>query len=265
MSDLAATFNPVSFAEGRFRRAYMGTWTMPLSKRGQRCVVKKSKEKCTWQQKDWDTTKAVQEEAQNFADKFNDFLVRTNYPIRFTEVNVLQVSSVPNIKDAPKLNEYVITEDYIEGEFKKWCNNYGYVSEEAKTTAISMPAFMHWSWYHTKGQMMIADLQGAKLNNSYLLTDPVILSDDDQFGCTDMGVEGMMMFFRSHKCNKFCSSLPAPTIRDFIGILPPLTLSQCSLAMPSVTNCTAFQKELKLTRPVKNDVLRTFRNVAARI
>ena len=242
----------------------MGTWTKPLSKIGQWCVVKKSKETFTWKEKDWDTTKAVQEEAQTFADEFNNHF-RTNYPIRFTEVNVLQVTSVPNLKDAPKLNEYVVTEDYIDGEFKKWCNNYGYVSEEAKTTAPSMPAFMHWSWYHTNGQMMIADLQGAKLTNSYLLTDPVILSDDDQFGCTDTGVEGMLMFFRTHKCNKFCSSLPAPTISDFIGIIPPFTLSMCSVAMPSVTNCTAYQQELKLTRPVKNAVLRTFRNVAARI
>jgi len=264
MSGLQATFTPTPFAEGRFRRAFMGKWTNPISKRGQRCVVKESKQSYAWKEKDWDTTKAVQEEAQVFAEGFNSYF-RTNYPIRFTDVHVLSVCSVSNPNSTPKLGEYVVVEDYIDGEFKKWCNNYGYVSEEAKTTAPSMPAFMHWSWYHTNGQMMIADLQGAKLTNSYLLTDPVILSDDDQFGCTDMGVEGMMMFFRTHKCNKFCSSLPAPTIDDFIGKIPPFTLSMCSLAMPSVTNCTAYQKELKLTRPVKDVVLRTFRNVAARI
>ena len=164
----------------------------------------------------------------------------------------------------PRVGESVIVEEYIEGNFKKWCNNYGFISPEAETTAISMPAFMHWSWYHNKGQMMIADLQGVKQSNGYFLTDPVILSDsgNSEYGCTDMGVEGMAMFFIKHRCNVFCNKLPAPRFEDFVRGIPLGTLNLCRTAMPSFQNCTAFASELKFPRPVKDAVLRTFRNVA---
>ena len=259
------TFEPKHFAEGRFRRAYMGTWTIPAWKRGQRCVVKELKDDCKWKPSDWDTTKLVQEEAQEMAKGFNDYY-QTNYPIKFTEMDVMQVLSRTDPEATPRVGESVIVEEYIEGNFKKWCNNYGFISEEAERTAISMPAFMHWSWWKNDGQMMIADLQGVKQKDGYLLTDPVILSDsgNNQYGCTDMGVEGMAMFFTKHRCNSFCENLPAPKFEDFVGQIPAQTLRLCRTAIPCTQNCTAFVSELKLTGPVKAAVLRTFRNVAAR-
>ncbi len=51
---------------------------------------------------------------------------------------------------------------------------------------------------------MISDLQGS----DKLLTDPVIHSKDrlfDQQG--DNGKSGMMVFFRKHKCNNYCTKL----------------------------------------------------------
>ena len=47
------------------------------------------------------------------------------------------------------------------------CNNYGFISDEAKTKAITMPAFMHWSWVHTGGEMMVANLQGVRGDDGY--------------------------------------------------------------------------------------------------
>jgi len=180
-------------------------------------------------------------------------------------VNVLRVTNKENYNTTPALGEWVVVEDYIEGSFKKWCNNYGFISDEAESLAKSLPAFMHWSWYHTNGQMMIADLQGVKKPGGYLLTDPVILSDvDGQFGCTDLGVEGMAMFFIKHKCNQFCKQLPAPTFDDFAGVIPPQTLRLCKSTLPSTQGYTAYCSELKFKRHLKDIVLRTFRNVAAR-
>lgn len=259
------TFEANHFAEGRFRRAYMGTWQSPAWKKGQRCVVKELKDNFTWKPSDWDTTKMIQEEAQEMANGFNAFS-RTNYPIKFTEMDVMQVVSNGYPAATLRVGEYVIVEEYINGNFKKWCNNYGFISEEAEKTAISMPAFMHWSWWQNDGQMMIADLQGVKQQNGYLLTDPVILSDDNQYGCTDMGVEGMAMFFIKHRCNSLCENLPAPKFEDFVSQLQvsAQTLTLCRTAIPCTQNCTAFVSELKFTRPVKDAVLRTFRDVATR-
>ena len=266
--DKEVSFESKHFAEGRFRRAYMGTWTSPAWKRGQRCVVKELKDDFTWKPSDWDTTKLVQEEAQEMAKGFNVYSQtnsRTNYPaIKFTEMDVMQVVSRTDPKATPRVGESVIVEEYIKGNFKKWCNNYGFISEEAQKTAISMPAFMHWSWWKNDGQMMIADLQGVKQENGYLLTDPVILSDDNQYGCTDMGVEGMAMFFIKHRCNSLCESLPAPKFEDFVSQISPQTLMLCRTAIPCTQNCTAFVSELKFTRPVKDAVLHTFRDVATR-
>ena len=264
--DKTVVFEKHHFAEGRFRRAYMGTWKSPFWKKGERCVVKELKDTFTWEPSDWDTTKLIQEEAQEMADGFNAFSC-TNYPINFTEMDVMQVTARTDARSTPRVGESVIVEEYIEGSFKKWCNNYGYISQEAHTTAQSMPAFMHWSWYDSDGQMMIADLQGVKHREGYLLTDPVILSDSSnaQYGCTDMGVEGMAMFFTKHKCNSICQTLPAPRFDDFVGVIPPRILNLCRTAMPSFQNCTAYTTELKFPRPVKNIVLQTFRNIATRI
>ena len=244
----------------------MGKWESPRSKMGKLCVVKELKDDFTWKPSDWDTTKLIQEEAQEMADGFNAFS-NTNHPIKFTEMDVLQVLSRSDPNATPRVGESVIVEEYIEGSFKKWCNNYGYISPEAQTTAPSMPAFMHWSWWDNDGQMMIADLQGVKHSNGYLLTDPVILSDSGsaEYGCTDMGVEGMAMFFVNHKCNLFCQKLPAPKFDDFVGVIPAGILNLCRTALPSIRNCTAYTTELKFPKPVKNIVLRTFRNIAARI
>ena len=203
----ATTFSQVSFAEGRFRRAYKGTCTAPPSKSGKEIVVKELKDSYTWDAADWDVTLTIHKKASELARGFNSFS-RTIYPIRFTEITVHKIiRSAPNSR--PKLGESVIVEEYIAGEFKKWCSNYGFISTESH--AQSMPAFMHWSWVHTRGELMVADLQGALKPDGFLLTDPVIMSLSNSYGPTDTGAEGTIMFFYQHKCNNYCQSLPRPT------------------------------------------------------
>ena len=112
------TFDTTSFAEGRFRRAYMGKYTAPWYKAGQECVVKELKENYTWNASDWTTTIEVHEEAQRLAEQFNQYL-KIPGVINFTKVAVLPVTTQASFFKRPKLNEYVIVEDYISGEFKK--------------------------------------------------------------------------------------------------------------------------------------------------
>lgn len=134
----------------------MGTWQEPESVKGKNCVVKHLKTSCVWEAQKWNTTKEIYEKANQLAKAFNVFS-KTNYPIHFTGIDVLKVT-VGGDGNGPNLNEYVVVEDYIEGRFVKFCNNYGSFSEVTKTTYVSMPAFMHWSWIHTKGELIIADL-----------------------------------------------------------------------------------------------------------
>ena len=174
----------------------MGNYQLP--KRGRKCVIKHDK-KNLMKKSDWDDAVKCHKKAKELAAGFNTFS-KTNYPIYYTDLEVFHVTEEGNREQGPYLNEYFLVEVYIEGSFTKWCNNYGYCNDEAKTSHISMSAFMHWSWAHTKGELMIADLQGVRYDNHYVLTDPAIYK---KYGITDTGVKGMFMFFHFHSCNSF--------------------------------------------------------------
>ena len=256
------TFNSTSFAEGRFRRAYMGTYTSPWNKAGQKCVVKELKENYTWNASDWDTTVEVHKESQKLAENFNQYL-NSDRPISFTEISVYIITKQPN-PTRPKLNEHVIVEDYIPGEFKKWLNNYGYVSDEV-SFALSMPAFAHWSWWYTNGEKMIADLQGVRSDKAYTLTDPVLMSgsvDGRRYGCTDTGVEGIAMFFLNHQCNSFCNALPKPTLAS-LGI-PHWQIQSVTQQLQQIMNATAYSHELKLPYDIRSRLVQPLKAIASR-
>ena len=249
------------FAEGRFRNAYMGTWIRPREKEGQKCVVKERKDTYTWKGTDWKVSENIVKKAQELAAGFNSFS-KTDRPISFTDVQVIKVVMQRDPNATPKLDEHVIVENYIYGDFKKWCNNYGFISDEAIKTASSMPAFMHWSWVHTQGQLMIADLQGVRKEDRYCLTDPVILSLYKEYGATDMGVEGMALFFLHHKCNDFCKYLPRPQLNDFLQNprIPRQQIVACIQVLQQVSSATTYTFELQLTEEVQTVIIEQFRS-----
>ena len=59
-------------------------------------------------------------------------------------------------------------EDYIPGDFIKWCSNYGYISPKSAL----MPAFMHWSWVHSKPSIgdVVTNTSVAMLQLNFLET-----------------------------------------------------------------------------------------------
>ena len=262
---MSVDFEEHCFAQGRFRYAYKGTWIEPQDKKGQKCVVKKKKTHIAWKLTDWDTSLEIREKAQELADNFNFSLEPPfNYSlVSFAALYVHQVVEKDS-SSGPKLYEHVLVEDFIPGNYKKWCNNYGFISEEAKTTAIMMPAFMHWSWVHTGGEMMVADLQGVREDDGYTLTDPVILSSTGTYGATDTGVEGMTMFFMHHKCNEICSGLSKPSYHDVITKIPQPYRASCEQLLQQVMSSTTYTFELKFPSHIRDAVLQTFREIACR-
>ena len=218
-------------------------------------MVKKNKDSYTWQSTDWQVTEEIYEKSIELAKEFNQ-VHNCTISIEFAGFSVHRVINSSGTASGPKLNEYVFVEDYLPGTFTKWCNNYGYISPASDL----MPAFMHWSWVHSKGQMMVADLQGVLDNtkNTYRLTDPVLLSNTEsgKYGCTDMGVEGMAMFFLKHTCNQFCQALPKPTRAD----VPGSSTLQLQLLMTS----TAYAHELKLPIQTRKTMVSVFPRVATR-
>merc|ERR1712232_294798 len=107
------------------------------------------------------------------------------------------------------------------GDYFKFNSNTGYATPDTDT----MQALSHFSYHHSKGKYLVCDLQGGRTHGFYILTDPVVLSADKEFGGTDLGKAGIDNFMAHHKCGRFCSPdwrLPAvqklvPTLKAVSG------------------------------------------------
>ncbi|RHY62455.1 hypothetical protein DYB34_004155 [Aphanomyces astaci] len=104
-------------------------------------------------------------------------------------------------------------EPYIPGDYTKYNNNSGWVGGDGHGTAAATAndsqvataqAFSHFTYQHTKGQLMIVDLQGV----GSIFTDPQIHSlDATKYGHGNLGQAGITSFFATHKCNRVCRAL----------------------------------------------------------
>ncbi len=201
-----ASFANTSFGEGRSRRAYKGTYKgAGWSKAGDTCVVKEFKERYAWAKTDWDSEVRVLKKSKELARRFNKD-TGTTRPVQYVWSDVWEVTR--SARGTPKLGEWCMVEDYIEGDWQKWNSNAGYVND---APTVSLHAFSHWTYAHSGGQLLICDLQGVRYDDKYVLTDPVINSVDEEYGETDIGVAGMALFFSTHKCTSFCNTLPKPS------------------------------------------------------
>jgi hypothetical protein len=70
-------------------------------------------------------------------------------------------------------------------------------------------AFSHWTFFYTKRECLVCDLQGVKEKDAFSLTDPAIhcRTGKGPFGPTDYGEQGQALFMRSHECNPLCELL----------------------------------------------------------
>ena len=246
------SFEQRPFSKGRFRLAFKGR-----DDKGKEYVIKMDKSEYTWERSDLKMTQKIYRKARQWALEFN-VLAKTNRPIQYIKDGIRTVirRSTPY---RPCVGEKVTVEEYISGHYKKWCNNYGFIS----SASLSMPAFMHWTWVRSKGKEMIADLQGAyNEKDGYLLTDPVIMSVDQSYGPTDTGLEGMLVFFVKHRCNDICKTLnlPRPTMEDFFGKIPQAELE--TIIIQCASDSTMYSFDLQMREETKRIVAGVFREVA---
>ena len=103
--------------------------------------------------------------------------------------------------------------------FEKFNSNSGWSNPRGRNVKHLVPdALSHWSWVHSRGKMLLCDLQGTQYCQGdefkifsnrivYQFTDPVIMSPEGQFGCTDLGSRGICVWFQRHVCNDLCRDL----------------------------------------------------------
>ncbi len=143
------------------------------------------------------------------------------------------------------------------GNMRTTHNNYGFID----TRSTSMPAFAHWPWAHTKGETMIADLQGVRNDDAYYLTDPCLLSGTHcgKYGCTDMGIEGIAMFFLNHTCTDFCRNLPKPSLAN----IPKHMLDKALRIKSSIGTSTGYSHEITFPRNIRDTLVTLFKQIAS--
>ncbi|KAI1708056.1 alpha-kinase family domain-containing protein [Ditylenchus destructor] len=143
------------------------------------------------------------------------------YDIKFLKVQVL------SIEIKPGENRYLSCERRYgnDSKFLRFSNNADYEMLECTCKANNLNfdivellmAFSHWTYQISGGYLMVVDLQGIKSTDEngrtiLELTDPAIhCTDLTRFGRTNMGPEGMKIFFARHKCNKFCHGMELET------------------------------------------------------
>ncbi len=218
-----ATGEPVSgsfeknlYAEGRHRTIYKGVYHGPPHKRGKECILKEEKGLKARVSPTYKTTLQIYKIAQNLAEEFNRERI-SHMALEYVDADV-SFSDFTQYDGGPREEQGYLIEDFIPGKFMKWCNNYGYISDDSTT----LPAFMHWTFVRTEGRMMVGDLQGVRAKRKFILTDPAIMSTTTNhfYGNTDTGVEGIALFFKNHDCSQMCRNLPKPSLHDILALLP---------------------------------------------
>ena len=250
---VAGEFEVVPFAKGRFRLVYKGVYATPPSEKRQECVVKVERDEHSVGHAFGRPSIEIHDMAKSLAKDFNQEK-RTSKSIEYADMIAGKVDH-PTYHSL-RNGEVVIVEEYVPGNFKKWCNNYGHISEGAKV----LEGFMHWSWMETGGEKMIGDMQGVEEDARYLLTDPAVMSNSKgaKYGPTDTGVEGIAMFFAHHYCNEVCIDLPRP----ILGIEFQIS-EEARRELASVSSSTAYAEDLKLPCDYRDMMMQIFSKIAS--
>ncbi|OWZ23531.1 Alpha kinase [Phytophthora megakarya] len=100
-------------------------------------------------------------------------------------------------------------EPYIDGEYRKYNNNNGWIRDDGLNLSETAQAFSHFTWQKTFGQLVVVDLQGV----GCIFTDPQIHSKNETFGCGNLSEVGMTAFFATHECNDICKALGLKAVK----------------------------------------------------
>ncbi|KAF6773679.1 hypothetical protein AHF37_07429 [Paragonimus kellicotti] len=122
-------------------------------------------------------------------------------------------------------------EHFIEGTYRKYNSNSGFVDEAARNTP---QAFSHFTFEQSGHRLIVVDIQGV----GDLWTDPQIHTADGQaYGDGNLGIRGMALFFHTHRCNPLCEALDLGTF----DLHPGEQLASSLIPHPAESPVVAFK------------------------
>ncbi|KAI5925859.1 kinase-like protein [Camillea tinctor] len=183
------------FASGAFRWVAKGTYTSgPRS--GQACVCKWFKTGAVFEADYFTLDIKAVDKALEIVNRFNDLgIVNKSVKINVPDVWVF-------VGGGDRAGQNYLNEPFIQN-YQKFNSNTGW-NDDSKAWGEAMQALSHFSYHVTGGQFVLCDLQGGIYRDEVVLSDPVILSRNRDYGVTDLGSDGISSFFSQHCCNDFC-------------------------------------------------------------
>ncbi len=129
--------------------------------------------------------------------------------VRVLPTVIIEVPEEAQKQPIFKGSKYIIAQKYLEGEYKKYNNNYGWVLREDSDCNKLAQALSHFTYEASMGTLLIVDIQGVDMESDFYITDPAIHSMmyKNHFGEANCGKLGITKFFASHQCNEHCRDL----------------------------------------------------------
>ena len=118
------------------------------------------------------------------------------------KINVATVWHISKSTKEENIGQKFLCEPFIEN-YEKFNSNTGW-NDVTRAWGEVMQALSHYSYHVSGGAYVLCDLQGGVYKHEVVLSDPVILSRNREYGVTDLGEKGISSFFSQHKCNSFC-------------------------------------------------------------
>ncbi len=146
-----------------------------------------------------------------FTLDFNKFLGRSL--IKALPLAIMEIKDGAEKQPMFNGSRFFVAQDFIEGDYTKYNNNYGWVNPDDKDEWCQLAqAFSHFTYEMSRGTAIVVDIQGAVQTTGkpcLVITDPAIHSAHykGQFVEGNMGKIGILRFFETHKCNEFCKQL----------------------------------------------------------
>lgn len=144
-----------------------------------------------------------------YVTKFNEAM--QDYE-RDIQVQFLPAAHLQLLTPSGDLEDCINVEPYLHGDFIKLTNNFAFANKKHHGGDLAT-ALTHFSYYESKGTLMIVDIQGwlPRENSGIIyLTDPQFhTSGLEKFSPYDHQESGMKEFWKSvhPRCNDMCRAL----------------------------------------------------------
>ncbi|KAL2127521.1 hypothetical protein VTI74DRAFT_10586 [Chaetomium olivicolor] len=222
------------FASGAFRWVAKGGYTSG-ERQGEACVGKWFKTGAVFEEDYFTLDIKAVDKALEIVNRFNQLNV-VNKAVKLNVPGVWQFDAT-----ARWAGQKILVESFIQN-YQKFTSNTGWNVATVPWGQV-MQALSHFSYHVSGGNYVLCDLQGGIYQNEVVLSDPVILSRNREYGVTDLGSEGISSFFSQHSCNNFCRQnwiRPANRLQHFAPMKSTTMISRNVPTRGSRPNNTRF-------------------------